>query len=109
MAASTPTEENAVPSPVQQHDIDDEPNINANLNSLTINTPLKKVGIIYGKESQPPEGSKEEADLIILITSKQEDPYKEINTSLKDPESLENNLSLLSQHLSHTKATWKSV
>ena len=43
--------------------------ININLNSLKVNTPLKS-GILYKKESCSVTGSKEEADLIRLITSK---------------------------------------
>ena len=46
-------------------------------------------------------------EFIKLITIKQGNPYKEINTSYKDPESLRNNLSL-AQCLSHTEAARKN-
>ena len=72
-----------------------------------INKPTQ-IGILYKKEHRPPIGSKEEAELIKIITCKQGDPYKEITTSFKDPDSLKNNLSL-GQRLNHTESAWKSA
>ena len=72
-----------------------------------INKPSKAV-ILYKKEHRPVVGSKDKADPIKLITSKDDDPYKEINTSCKDPKRLKNNLSL-GQHLNHTESSWKST
>ena len=69
---------------------------------------LRKSGILYKKESHPPTGSKEEVDLIKLLTEKQGEPFKEITTSLKDPDSLQNNFTL-SQRLRHTEEAWRNV
>ena len=60
-----------------------------------------QAGSLFKKEHRPPVGSKDMLEFIKSITMKQGDPYKEINTSYKDPDSLKNNLSL-TQCLSHT-------
>ena len=67
---STPEEEAAIK--IQRHDFDDDADeliFNINLKSLKVNAP-RKSGILYEKESRPPTGSKEEVDLIKLITEK---------------------------------------
>eukprot|EP00536_Pseudo-nitzschia_multiseries_P016048 jgi/Psemu1/219984/e_gw1.1008.6.1 len=47
-----------------------------------------KIGtLVYKKEFRPPVGSKEETELIKAIKTKRVKPFKEINTSLKDPDS----------------------
>ena len=60
-----------------------------------------QAGSLFKKVHRPPVGSKDMLEFIKSITMKQGDPYKEINTSYKDPDSLKNNLSL-TQCLSHT-------
>ena len=72
-----------------------------------INKPIK-AKILYMKEHRLIVGSKDKADLIKAIISKQGDFCKEINTSYNDPESLKNNLAL-EQRLSHTESYWKNI
>ena len=62
---------------------------------------------LFKKKYRPTVGSKDVLEFIKSITMKQGDPYKEINTSYKDPDSLKNNLSL-AQRLCHTEAVWKN-
>eukprot|EP00536_Pseudo-nitzschia_multiseries_P005532 jgi/Psemu1/12769/gm1.12769_g len=83
--------------------------LKANPSKPKMNKPTQ-IGILYKKEHHPATGSKEETGLIKLITSKQGKPFKEwLNTSLKDPESLKNNL-WLRQQLNLTEALlWKST
>ena len=47
-----------------------------------------QAGSLFKKEHRPPVGSKDMLEFIKSFTMKQGDPYKEINTSYKDPESL---------------------
>ena len=95
---------------IQRHDLDDDADgliLNINLSSLKFNDPCKS-GILYEKESQPPTGSKEEVDLIKLIIEKQGEPFKEITTACKDPDSLQHNFTL-SQRLRHMEEAWRNV
>ena len=73
---STPEEE--APTKIQRHDLDDNADgliLNINLKDLKVNAPQKS-GILYEKESRPPTGSKEEANLIKLMTENKEYPSR---------------------------------
>eukprot|EP00536_Pseudo-nitzschia_multiseries_P015569 jgi/Psemu1/43086/gm1.43086_g len=72
-----------------------------------VNKPIQ-IDILYKKEFRPKIGSKEEAELIKVITRKQGEPFKKIYTSIKNPDSLRSNLSLR-QRLNHTQAIWNSA
>lgn len=59
------------------------------------NTDGLSAGRLYKKENRPVEGSKEEKELLTDIKSNRYSKYKVMNISLKDPEKLASNLSIL--------------
>jgi hypothetical protein len=59
------------------------------------NTDGLSAGRLYKKENRPVEGSKEEKELLTDIKSNRYPKYKVMNISLKDPEKLASNLSIL--------------
>ena len=65
---------------IQRHDLDDDTDgliLNINLSSLKVNAP-RKSGILYEKKSRLPTGSKEEVDLIKLITKNKANPSRRL-------------------------------
>jgi hypothetical protein len=61
----------------------------------TVNTDGLNAGRLYKKENRPKEGSKEEKELLTDIKANRYPKYKVMNISLKDPEKLASNLSIL--------------
>jgi hypothetical protein len=59
-------------------------------------------GQLYKKENCPTEGSKEEKELLADIKVNRYPKYKVLNVSLKDPEKLASNLSIL-DNLNYTE------
>ena len=66
------------------------------------NTDGNNAGRLYKKENRPSEGSKEEKELLSDIKVNRYPKYKVLNISLKDPEKLASNLSIL-DNLNYTK------
>jgi hypothetical protein len=65
------------------------------LASPVLNTDGLSAGRLYKKENRPKEGSKEEKELLTDIKAIHYPKYKVMNVSLKDPEKLASNLSIL--------------
>ena len=65
------------------------------LASHVLNTDGLSAGRLYKKENRPKEGSKEEKELLTDIKADHYPKYKVMNVSLKDPEKLASNLSIL--------------
>jgi hypothetical protein len=59
------------------------------------NTDGLSAGRLYKKDNRPVEGSKEEKELLTDIKSNRYPKFKVMNISLKDPEKLASNLSIL--------------
>jgi hypothetical protein len=59
------------------------------------NTDGLSAGRLYKKENRPAEGSKEEKEILTDIKSNRYPKYQVMNISLKDPEKLASNLSIL--------------
>lgn len=66
------------------------------------NTDGDNAGRLYKKENRPVEGSKEEKELLTDIKVNRYPKYKVLNVSLKDPEKLASNLSIL-DNLNYTE------
>ena len=66
-----------------------------NLSAPVLNTDGLSAGRLYKKENRPKEGSKEEKELLKDIKADHYPNYKVMNVSLKDPEKLASNLSIL--------------
>jgi hypothetical protein len=66
------------------------------------NTDGNNAGRLYKKENRPTEGSKEEKELLADIKVNRYPKYKVLNISLKDPEKLASNLSIL-DNLNYTE------
>jgi hypothetical protein len=73
-----------------------------NLSSPIVNTDGLSAGRLYKKENRPTEGSKEEKELLSDIKTNRYSKYKVMNISLKDPEKLASNLSIL-DNLTYTQ------
>jgi hypothetical protein len=73
-----------------------------NLVSPVTNTDGLSAGRLYKKENRPTEGSKEEKELLTDIKTNRYSKYKVMNISLKDPEKLASNLSIL-DNLTYTQ------
>jgi hypothetical protein len=73
-----------------------------NLSSPVVNTDGLSAGRLYKKENRPTEGSKEEKELLSDIKTNRYSKYKVMNISLKDPEKLASNLSIL-DNLTYTQ------
>jgi hypothetical protein len=67
------------------------------------NTDGLSAGRLYKKENRPVKGSKEEKELLTDIKSNCYPKYKVMNISLKDPEKLASNLSILLDNLTYSE------
>ena len=72
------------------------------LSAPVLNTDGLSAGRLYKKENRPKEGSKEEKELLTDIKADHYPKYKVMNVSLKDPEKLASNLSIL-DNLTYTE------
>ena len=72
------------------------------LASPVLNTDGLSAGRLHKKENRPKEGSKEEKELLTDIKADHYPKYKVTNVSLKDPEKLASNLSIL-DNLTYTE------
>ena len=93
MSSSTPSPTPSVSSPTDYKFPGFK--VAIDLASPTLNTDGLSAGRLYKKENRPTEGSKEEKELLTDIKATTYPKYKVMNVSLKDPEKLASNLSIL--------------